>query len=471
MPNYRDQGHLSLHKISLLCACLGWFWISVFTWEAWDFSLISLPWNYALVALAGLLVASFGVFQDYGAFYLKNGWERIRESFAKTNFQSSVITFFVFGAYFATKDKETSRLFLIFFVLGNWPVLAFSNFALPGLFKRIIGFRGIKRRTLVVGHHRSLNDLNKWMQSHKSNGFSFVGCFTTTADRPVNFSLDWMGHFVDLDQYLENGDIQQLIVVPDGKEETWLVQIADLAARHGCRILILNTISGLFDSRLVFVEESGRQFFTLLSEPLESPFNQMIKRIFDLSFSIPSMVIIFPMLTLLVKLSQVLQSPGPLFFRQERVGLGGKSFVIWKFRSMHYAPDGTRDETVQAHHGDQRIFSFGRIMRRFSIDEIPQFINVIKGEMSLVGPRPYLAEHDYLFQKDYKAYRIRQFVKPGVTGPAQCRGLRGEFTDSDLVNKRIKMDFDYVGNWSVWLDFEILIRTIGQVLFPPKSAC
>ena len=76
-----------------------------------------------------------------------------------------------------------------------------------------------------------------------------------------------------------------------------------------------------------------------------------------------------------------------------------------------------------------------------------------------------------LFQKDYKAYRIRQFVKPGVTGPAQCRGLRGEFTDSDLVNKRIKMDFDYVGNWSVWLDFEILIRTIGQVLFPPKSAC
>ena len=111
---------------------------------------------------------------------------------------------------------------------------------------------------------------------------------------------------------------------------------------------------------------------------------------------------------------------------------------------MHYAPDGTRDETVQAHHGDQRIFSFGRIMRRFSIDEIPQFINVIKGEMSLVGPRPYLAEHDYLFQKDYKAYRIRQFVKPGVTGPAQCRGLRGEFTDSDLVNKRIKMDFDYV---------------------------
>ena len=110
-------------------------------------------------------------------------------------------------------------------------------------------------------------------------------------------------------------------------------------------------------------------------------------------------------------------------------------------------------------------------MRRFSIDEFPQFINVVKGEMSLVGPRPYLAKHDYLFQKDYKSYRIRQFVKPGVTGPAQCRGLRGEFTDPDLINQRIEMDFNYVGNWTIWIDIEIVFRTIGQVVFPPKSAC
>ena len=90
--------------------------------------------------------------------------------------------------------------------------------------------------------------------------------------------------------------------------------------------------------------------------------------------------------------------------------------------------------------------------------------------MSLVGPRPYLAKHDFLFSNDYKSYRVRQFVKPGVTGPAQCRGLRGEFTDPVLVKKRIELDFDYVGSWSIWLDFEILFRTIGQVIFPPKTA-
>jgi putative colanic acid biosynthesis UDP-glucose lipid carrier transferase len=172
----------------------------------------------------------------------------------------------------------------------------------------------------------------------------------------------------------------------------------------------------------------------------------------------------------IVKFFQILQSPGPIFFKQERVGLGGEPFTIWKFRSMSHDESGERDESLQAKPGDVRIFSFGSIMRRFSIDELPQFFNVLKGEMSLVGPRPYLAKHDYLFSNDYKSYKVRQFVKPGVTGPAQCRGLRGEFTDPDLVKKRIELDFDYVGTWSIWLDFEILIRTVGQVAFPPKTA-
>jgi putative colanic acid biosynthesis UDP-glucose lipid carrier transferase len=159
-----------------------------------------------------------------------------------------------------------------------------------------------------------------------------------------------------------------------------------------------------------------------------------------------------------------------LFFKQERVGMAGKRFVIWKFRSMYFEEKSEEDEAVQAQTGDNRVFAFGKTMRRFSIDELPQFINVLMGDMSLVGPRPYLKAHDHLFQKSYKSYRIRQFVKPGVTGPAQCRGLRGEFTDDALVSKRIELDFAYVGSWSIWTDMIIILRTVGQVLFPPKSA-
>lgn len=472
MPNPRDHGHSLLHRICLLGIVFVWFWAALDIWGSWDLSLITLPWNYALVAMAGLLVATFGSLHNYGNFYQKNGWQRIRESFNKANFQSAIIAFFVFASYFATKDNETSRLFLAFYISTCWPFLLGANFALPGLFKRVIGFRGLNRKSLLIGNPRSLSDLNLWMNRQVANGFIFEGVFSTDREKLQEVpGLSNLGSLDDLEEYLKKHRIHQLVVLPDRMVEDWVARVAGLATQYGCRVLIYNNLSGLFDARLVFMEESGRQFFTLLNEPLESPFNQMIKRSFDVALSLPALLIFLPPAILLVWAFQAFQSPGPLFFRQERVGLAGRRFVIWKFRSMSHDADGKRDEAVQAHLGDERIFSFGKFMRRFSIDELPQFINVLKGEMSLVGPRPYLAQHDYLFERNYKAYRVRQFVKPGVTGPAQCRGLRGEFTDPDLVARRIELDFDYVGNWSIWLDMEIVLRTVAQVLFPPRSAC
>ena len=470
MLNHRDRGYATLHKLILLCSLFVWFWISLDLWNSLDYSLINLPWNYALVAIAGLTVATLGSFQHYGLFFMKNGWGRIRESLVKANFQTALIAFFVFASYFATKDKETSRLFLMFYIGTSWSILALFNFALPGLFKRLIGFQFIPRKSLIIGDSSSLDSLRIWIKRHTELGFSFEGAFTTDKNEPTSATIPWLGSFEKLEQYLIERKIHQLILLPNNNMEKWIRIVSDLGAKHGCRILVYNNLSGYFDSRLVFVEESGRQFFSLQNEPLESPFNQVLKRSFDLIISVPVLIFVLPPYMLLVKFFQTIQSPGPLFFKQERVGLAGQSFIIWKFRSMTFAKDGERDESKQAFPGDERIFAFGAFIRRFSIDEIPQFINVLIGEMSLVGPRPYLAKHDFLFEKDYKAYRIRQFVKPGVTGPAQCRGLRGEFTDPELLQKRIEMDFNYVGNWTIWLDCEIVLRTIIQVLFPSKSA-
>mgnify|MGYP003971690545 CR=1 FL=1 len=470
MINHRDKGYATLHKIILWLVIFLWFWCSLRIWESLDYSLINLPWNYALVGLAGLVVATFGSLQQYGLFFIKNGWGRIRESILKANFQTSLIAFFVFASYFATKDNETSRLFLIFYISSSWPLLASLNFALPGFFKRVIGFQLINRKSLVIGDSQSVDALRSWIKRHAVQGFSFEGIFTTDDVKPSLVGLPWLGCFKKLEQYLTENKIHQLIILPNNETGNWIKLAAELGEKYGCRILVYNNLSGYFDSRLVFVEESGRQFFSFQNEPLESPFNQMVKRCFDLLISLPALIFILPPCMCLVKVSQIFQSRGPLFFTQERVGLGGRIFTIWKFRTMEFAEKGERDESEQAYPGDSRIFSFGAFMRRFSIDEIPQFLNVFRGEMSLVGPRPYLAKHDFIFQKDFKAYRIRQFVKPGVTGPAQCRGLRGEFTDPVLVKKRIELDFKYVGNWTIWLDCEIIIRTIGQVLFPPKSA-
>ena len=177
MQNPRDQGHALLHRLCLLALIFVWFWISLDLWEGWELSLITLPWNYAMVAMAGLLVATFGSLQNYGAFYIKNGWQRVRESFNKANFQSSLIAFFVFASYFATKDNETSRLFLAFYIVICWPILLGANFALPGVFKRVIGFRGMNRESLLIGNPHSVKDLSLWMRQQTANGFSFWGSF------------------------------------------------------------------------------------------------------------------------------------------------------------------------------------------------------------------------------------------------------------------------------------------------------
>ena len=472
MNNNRDKGFSILHR-SLLCAVIvSWLWTCIWVWGVWGFTLVNLPWNYAIVSVAGILVAAIGSLQNYGDFYLKNRWERIRDSFSKSNFQLAVLSFFVFGAYFASKDAATSRLFLGFYLSSCWPVLLISNYGLPGLFKRLNGFYGIERKALLIGDPQDLVRMKGWVTKHSGNGYSMTGLFSTKSfsGNTDSLGLPYLGGLADLKSYLSTHSIHQIVVLPDGNHTEWIADTADIAHKYGCRLLIYNSLAKEFETRLVFMEESGRQFFTLLNEPLESPFNRMIKRLFDLLISLPSVIFLLPILMAIIKTFHFLQSKGPLFFTQERIGLGGRKFTIIKFRSMEHEQKTELQEATQATKHDSRVFPLGGLMRRFSLDEFPQFINVLRGEMSLVGPRPYLAKHDYLFQKNYRAYRIRQFVKPGVTGPAQCRGLRGEFTDSVLVKKRIELDFEYVGNWTIWMDIEIVFRTIGQVLFPPKSA-
>jgi len=471
MNNHRSRGLAALHKTILSIATFGWFWAALYTWEiGFQMPIIGLPWNYAFIAAIAVFVTTFGVTEGYEHFLAHSSWRRLALATKKANFQVAVIAFFVFAAYFATEIKETSRMFLGFFIGTSWPALVFMNFAVPGMLDKGINPQSKKRTSVILGDGRALDEMKNWIDRHSSQGFQFAGVFITSRQAPHELDLPVLGHYSLLNDFLSENQVHQVVVVPDEHINKWIPLVSDYSHRNGCRVLIYNSLASYFESSLVFVEESGRQFFSLQNEPLESPFNQMTKRVFDLVLSIPVLLMVLPFFMILVGIFQRLQSPGPLFFKQERIGLGGRKFVIWKFRSMKHHPDGEQDEAKQASLSDDRVFSFGRFSRRFSIDELPQFINVFRGDMSLVGPRPYLAEHDHLFQRDFKAYRVRQFVKPGVTGPAQCRGLRGEFTNPELVRQRIELDFDYVGSWSLWLDCEIVLRTIRQVIFPPKTA-
>jgi lipopolysaccharide/colanic/teichoic acid biosynthesis glycosyltransferase len=246
--------------------------------------------------------------------------------------------------------------------------------------------------------------------------------------------------------------------------------IIEACQNQGCRLLIYSNLAEQLRHPLVTVNEEGHQFYTLQEEPLEDPFNRILKRLYDVTLALPVVVLVLPPLIVLVWLMQRKQAPGRLFHVQERTGYAHHRFRMVKFRSMYDVEQDAVAEGQQAKKGDARIYPFGRWLRKTSLDEFPQFWNVLLGHMSAVGPRPHLPVHDDLFAKQMNAYRTRFFVKPGITGLAQSHGYRGEITDPVMLQKRIAYDLEYIANWSIWSDLQITAKTVRQVLFPPKSA-
>jgi putative colanic acid biosynthesis UDP-glucose lipid carrier transferase len=190
------------------------------------------------------------------------------------------------------------------------------------------------------------------------------------------------------------------------------------------------------------------------------------KRAFDLAISTLALVLCIPLFTL-IALAIRLDSPGPILFRQTRGGFNGRPFRIYKFRTMTVLEDGAR--VVQAKCTDPRVTRVGRWLRRTSLDELPQLFNVIKGEMSLVGPRPHALAHDRKFNKLISNYGLRTHAMPGITGLAQVHGLRGETSTVDLIRRRVDFDIHYISNRTLLLDIQILFRTVGEIFRHPNA--
>ena len=168
-----------------------------------------------------------------------------------------------------------------------------------------------------------------------------------------------------------------------------------------------------------------------------------------------------------IALALRVSSPGPVFFRQRRHGLDGQEIVVWKFRTMRVAEDG--DRVPQARPDDARVTPLGRLLRRTSMDELPQLLNVLRGDMSMVGPRPHALAHNRMYRQLIRGYMVRHKVKPGITGWAQVNGARGETETVDKMRRRIELDMYYLRHWSIGLDLLILLRTFTQVLRNPNA--
>ena len=208
------------------------------------------------------------------------------------------------------------------------------------------------------------------------------------------------------------------------------------------------------------------EIYTTYENPLQNLGNRMLKRTFDivlsLFFLIPT-ALMFPFIWLIIKI----QSPGPILFKQARTGIDGKTFMMLKFRSMHVNKDADR---LQATKDDPRKYPFGNFMRKSNIDELPQFLNVLKGDMSFVGPRPHMLAHTEQYSALITKYMVRHFVKPGLTGWAQVTGFRGETKELWQMEGRVKRDIWYMEHWSIWLDIRIIWMTAKTIFIHDKNA-
>ncbi len=381
------------------------------------------------------------------------------------------VALLMFALIVATKDRTVSRLFLAFYLVTCSGLLVVVNKLLPAFLAHIAFSRGHQIPTVFVGASGALGRLGGWIKQKEHLGVNVVGILS---DDPLTETaapfVTRLGGVSDLAKIVDAHGIGQVILLGVPKEGKETLAIVEACQSAGCRLLIYENVFDRLPVPMTPVVEQEHIFLTMHDEPLEDPFNRGLKRIYDIAVSLPVVAIILPPLCIFVWTVQRFQAPGALLFQRTRGGQRGHQFGMLKFRSMYSTVVDAKLEAQQARKGDARIYPFGRFLRATSLDEFPQFWNVLMGDMSIVGPRPHLPLHDVEFAMLAKTYRTRQLVKPGITGLAQVRGYRGEISDPDLLNQRVKLDIEYITHWSIWLDVQITVKTLRHVFYPPRAA-
>jgi exopolysaccharide biosynthesis polyprenyl glycosylphosphotransferase len=322
----------------------------------------------------------------------------------------------------------------------------------------------LQRRILLVGWSEQSAKLVENVVNDPKHPYQIVGCVPSAhgiyeIDPPE--ALEKVGMYEELKDLFREHAIDIVIVADLNPTRGELLELVSLCEKEGVHLQIIPSCFQILLSGLHLETTSGVPVLGIFRLPLDSPWNQLLKRTLDILGALIGLVISAPLIAIFGTLVY-LESPGPIFYRQKRVGLNNKSFYIVKIRSMRLDADRS-DRPGWTTRNDPRRLKVGKIMRPYNIDEVPQFWNVLKGEMSLVGPRPEDADLIENFKEQIPHYNARHGIKPGMTGWAQVNGLRG---DTDLV-ERIKCDLYYMENWNILLELQILLMT----LFRQKNAC
>lgn len=316
------------------------------------------------------------------------------------------------------------------------------------------------RHVIFVGNSPDLVALYEFTQN-RTYGYRVVGVFS---EDPSVYptGLPRLGKISDTFAYLrQHPEITDLYCAFQKTEQKVFIEMYRYCENNMIRFYTLPIYVSYLKRRMILSEIDGVIMLSPRPEPLSEIGNQFIKRSFDIMVSLTFLLTLFPVIYVIVAIVIKIQSPGPVLFRQKRNGLRGKEFMCIKFRSMHVNKEA---DTVQATEHDPRKFRFGDIMRRTNIDELPQFINVLLGDMSIVGPRPHMVMHTEEYSHLINKYMVRHWVKPGITGWAQVQGFRGETKELKQMEDRVAADIWYVENWTLWLDLRIIWKTVWNTI-------
>lgn len=335
--------------------------------------------------------------------------------------------------------------YLLFYYLKKYRIMTGSNF----------------RNAVIIGYSVESIRLKEVFENRNDYGYRFLGFFS---DKKTNPEI--IGKIESIKEFVLDKKVDEIYCSLNEISNEQLRDLVDFADENGKAIKFIPDTKEIFSKNLKMEYYELFPVLSLQKTQLHEPIIKAIKRIFDIIFSLLVIILLLswliPILAILIKL----ESKGPVFFKQGRPGLDEEEFNCFKFRSMQL--NGSTEK--EASKNDPRVTKIGKFMRKTSIDELPQFFNVLFGEMSVVGPRPHLWSQNKAYANRIKKYMVRHYVKPGITGLAQVKGFRGEIeTEEDMVN-RIKLDVFYIENWSMVLDVKIIAQTLINIFNGEEKA-
>lgn len=417
--------------------------------------------NYMFILLLLLNILWFfnvSITGFYNELYLRSISSQIINIIKSTFVQIGFAILFLFLA----KENLFTRNFIVFFGLLLFVSISLRTIIYKSILKKLRE-KGINvRNLLIIGAGEVGKNFKDTIKNNPEYGYNFVGFLDNNKSEH-----EIIGTIDELDKILKSYQIDEVVIALQNESTQQLDEIIRVCNINAVKIHIIPDYVRFLSSRFQVSTIGNFPVITARDEPLEEVNRRFLKRTFDIIFSLFAIVFIlswlFPIIAIITKLT----SRGPVLFIQDRIGAKNEMFKCYKFRTMK-VEESKNYKFKPVVVGDERVTRFGRILRRTNIDELPQFINVLKGEMSVVGPRPHAIPYQDMYGRIFEEIKLRHSVKPGITGWAQVNGLRGDVEDEELNRirtiQRIKYDLWYIENWSMKLDIQIILMTIWQMI-------